>query len=61
MDATEELAALRNLFELLLSGLMTMHLNGEDVTKLEIEKLKPDMAYLERVLARKHEWEAKAT
>jgi hypothetical protein len=52
MDTKEQLATLRGLFEMLQSGTMTLHENGEDVTEREIEKLKPDMAYLERVLAR---------
>jgi hypothetical protein len=52
MDTEEQLATLRGLFEMLQSGTMTLHENGEDVTEREIEKLKPDMAYLEHVLAR---------
>lgn len=53
MKPGEELAGLRQLLKALESGSMTMRENGKDVTKREIDKLKPDIAFLEKVLARK--------
>jgi hypothetical protein len=47
-----QLATLRNLFEMLATGTMRLGENGVDVTEREIEKLKPDIAYLERLLER---------
>ena len=56
MGVKEELAELLNLFEMLKSGRMTLGENGLDVTQREIEKLKPDIAFLERIIARPHDW-----
>ena len=53
MTPSEELAGLRQLLKALESGSMTMRQNGQDVTKRELDKLKPDIAFLEKVLARK--------
>ncbi len=55
-DAKEELATLRNLFEMLKSGRMRLGENGMDVTEREIEKLKPDIAYLARIIAHPRDW-----
>jgi hypothetical protein len=51
-QVTEELAALRQLYAALTSGKMRLWESGNDVTQREIERLRPDMAYLETVLAR---------
>jgi hypothetical protein len=56
MDVKEELAALRKLFKMLTSGRMRIHENNCDVTEREIEKLKPDIVYLERIIAHPHDW-----
>jgi hypothetical protein len=56
MDLKEELAGLRNLLEMLISGRMTLGENGVDVTAREMEKLKPDIAYLERIIAHPDDW-----
>lgn len=53
MKPGEELAVLRQFLEALESGSMTIRESGKDVTQREIDKLKPDIAYLEKVLARK--------
>lgn len=50
MKPSEDLVNLHRLLDALESGSMTIHLNGKDVTQREIEKLKPDIAYLEKVL-----------
>ena len=52
MSPTTELAGLRQLLEALESRQLTIRQNHEDVTQREIEKRKPDIAYLEAVLAR---------
>ena len=54
-STNRELTALRQLYEALTSGRMMLGENGKDVTQREIEKLKPDIAYLESVLARRHD------
>ena len=48
----EELAALLQLLRALESGSMTIHQNGNDVTRQEIAKLRPDIRFLESLLAR---------
>jgi hypothetical protein len=53
MKPVEEIANLHQLLEALESGSMTIRQNGRDVTKREIDKLKPDIAYLEKVRSRK--------
>ncbi|MGH7099491.1 MAG: hypothetical protein ACREE4_17765 [Stellaceae bacterium] len=53
MDAREELGVLRQLLESLKSGTMKLYQNGQDVTQRELKKLRPDVAYLETVLARR--------
>jgi hypothetical protein len=52
MDTRDELAGLRHLLNGLEHGGMTMHLNGKNVTKQEADKLRQDIAYLEKALAR---------
>lgn len=52
MNTREELAVLRQLLKALQSGEMTLHQHGKDVTNQEMDKLKPDIAFLEKVLAR---------
>jgi hypothetical protein len=52
MHPDDELASLRRLLDALESGSMKLLLNGRDVTKEEVAKLKPDIEYLESVLAR---------
>jgi hypothetical protein len=52
MHPDDELASLRHLMDALESGSMKLLLNGRDVTQEEIAKLKPDIEYLESVLAR---------
>ena len=52
MHPDDELASLRRLLDALESGSMKFLLNGRDVTKEEVAKLKPDIEYLESVLAR---------
>jgi hypothetical protein len=52
MKPGEELVVLRQFLEALESGSMTIRESGKDVTQREIDKLKPDIAYLEKVLAR---------
>ena len=49
---SEELARLRELLAALESRAMTIGEHGEDVTQREIDKLKPDIEYLESVLKR---------
>jgi hypothetical protein len=53
-EPTEELAALRQLLIALESGSMTIRQSGEDVTQRELAKIKPEIKYLETVLARSH-------
>jgi len=52
MHPDDELASLRRLMGTLESGSMKLFLNGRDVTQEELAKLKPDIEYLESVLAR---------
>ena len=52
MHPDDELASLRHLLDALESGSMKLLLNGRDVTQEEVAKLKPDIEYLESVLAR---------
>jgi hypothetical protein len=52
MHPDDELASLRDLLEALETGSMKLLRNGRDVTQEEIAKLKPDIEYLESVLAR---------
>jgi hypothetical protein len=52
MHPDDELASLRRLFDALESGSMKLLLNGRDVTHEEVAKVKPDIEYLESVLAR---------
>ena len=52
MHPDDELASLRRLLDALESGSMKLLRNGTDVTKEEVAKLKPDIEYLESVLAR---------
>jgi hypothetical protein len=46
----DELADLRRFLLALQSGATTIHENGADVTKREIDRLKPDIEYLESLL-----------
>jgi hypothetical protein len=50
--ARVRLTSLRRLLDALESGSMKLLLNGRDVTQEEVGKLKPDIEYLESVLAR---------
>ena len=52
MHPDDELASLRRLLDALESGSMKLLQNGRDVTQEEVAKLKPDIEYLEVVLAR---------
>jgi hypothetical protein len=52
MHPDDELASLRHPLDALESGSMKLLLNGRDVTQEEVAKLKPDIEYLESVLAR---------
>ncbi len=52
MHPDDELASLRHLMDALESGSIKLLLNGRDVTQEELAKLKPDIEYLESVLAR---------
>ena len=52
MHPDDELGSLRRLLKALESGSMKLLLNGRDVTQEEVAKLKPDIEYLESVLAR---------
>jgi hypothetical protein len=52
MHPDDELASVRRLLSALESGSMKLLLNGRDVTQQEVAKLKPDIEYLESVLAR---------
>ena len=52
MHPDDELASLRRVLSALESGSMKLLLNGRDVTQEEVAKLKPDIEYLESVLAR---------
>jgi hypothetical protein len=52
MHPDDELASLRRFLDALESGSMKLFLNGKDVTQEEVTKLKPDLEYLESVLAR---------
>jgi hypothetical protein len=52
MHPDDELGSLRRLLDALESGSMKLLLNGRDVTQEEVAKLKPDIEYLEAVLAR---------
>jgi hypothetical protein len=52
MDPTvRELNALRQLLDSLKSGSMAIHQNSVDVTQREIDRLKPDIEYLEGVFS----------
>ena len=52
MHPTTNWASLRRLLDALASGSMKLLLNGRDVTQEEVAKLKPDIEYLESILAR---------
>jgi hypothetical protein len=52
MHPDDELTSLRHLLDALESGSMKLLLNGRDVTQEELAKLKPDIEYVESVLAR---------
>ena len=52
MHPDDELASLRRLLDALESRSMKLLLNGRDVTQEEVAKLKPDIEYIESVLAR---------
>ena len=52
MNTGNEPAGLRQLLNALEHEGMTIHLNGKDVTKQEADKLRPDIEYLEKALAR---------
>jgi len=52
MRPDDEFASLRRLLDALESGSMKILLKGRDVTQEELAKLKPDIEYLESVLAR---------
>ena len=52
MHPDDELASLRRLLDSLENGSMKIFKNGQDVTQEEVAKLKPDVEYLELVLAR---------
>jgi hypothetical protein len=56
MDAAKKLATVITLFEMLKSGRMRLSQDGVDVTECEIEKLKPEIVYLERIIAHPHDW-----
>jgi hypothetical protein len=52
MHPDDELASLRRLLDALETGSMKLLRNNKDVTQEEVAKLKPDIEYLESVLAR---------
>ena len=52
MHPDDELGSLRRLLDALEFGSMKLLQNGRDVTQEEVAKLKPDIEYLEAVLAR---------
>ena len=52
MHPDDELAGLRRLLDALETGSMKLLQNNNDVTQEEVAKLKPDIEYLESVLAR---------
>jgi hypothetical protein len=52
MHPDDEWASLRRLLDSLENGSMKIFKNGQDVTQEEVAKLKPDVEYLESVLAR---------
>jgi hypothetical protein len=52
MHPDDELASLRRLLDALETGSMKLLRNEKDVTQEEVAKLKPDIEYLESVLAR---------
>jgi len=52
MHPDDELASLRHLLQALETRSMKLLRNGTDVTQEEVAKLKPDIEYLESVLAR---------
>jgi hypothetical protein len=52
MHPDDEWASLRRLLDSLENGSMKIFKNGQDVTQQEVAKLKPDVEYLESVLAR---------
>jgi hypothetical protein len=52
LEHKEELACLRQLFQALESGAMTLSRNGKDVTQEELANLRPDIKFLETILAR---------
>jgi len=51
MEPIGELSSLRQLLDSLTGGSAMIFQNGADVTQSEIDKLKPDIEYLERLLA----------
>jgi hypothetical protein len=48
----DELKVLRDLLDRLQSGALTMKTGGKDVTKREINILKREIAFLEKIIAR---------
>jgi hypothetical protein len=52
MHPDDELAGLRRFLDALETGSMKLLRNNKDVTQEEVAKLKPDIEYLESVLAR---------
>ena len=52
MTPKDELADLTQLLDALENGRMTIRESDADVTQREVQKLKPDIAYLKSVLAR---------
>jgi hypothetical protein len=52
MHPDDELASLRRLLHALETGSMIISQGGKDITQEEVAKLKPDIEYLESVLAR---------
>jgi hypothetical protein len=52
MHPDDELAGLRRFLDALETGSMKLLQNNKDVTQEEVAKLKPDIEYLESVLAR---------
>jgi hypothetical protein len=56
MDAKKELAGILKLLEMLKCGPMRITQNGVDVTESEIEKLKPEIAYLKCIVAHPDDW-----
>jgi hypothetical protein len=52
MHPDDELASLRRFLDALETGSMKLLRNNKDITQEEVAKLKPDIEYLESVLAR---------